>query len=236
MITQPAVGFYRRQSLWLLASACLLLLLFELTRLDYWISNAFYDAASRTFPLQNAWFLETVVHKWVKYALLTLAVGLGVQAWRTRGSERRFYLFLVAGMLLAPTVVSLLKAISDRPCPWDTLEYGGSLPHLPLWQSLPVGLKPGHCFPGGHASGGFGLLVFWFWGRQHSSRRAALLWSGALLLGLLMGWSQVARGAHFLSHNLWSAWVCWAVIVALHALCYGRKAVSLQPSEATLPE
>lgn len=236
MIIQPAAGFYRRQSLVLLATSLVLLLLFEPTRLDFWISSHFYDAVSRSFPWQNVWFLETVVHKWVKYALVALAFGLGVQAWRTRGQERRFYLFLVAGMLLAPTVVSVLKSFSDRPCPWDTLEYGGSLPHLPLWQSLPAGMKPGHCFPGGHASGGFGLLVFWFWGLQHSPRRAALLWAGALLLGMLMGWSQVVRGAHFLSHNLWSAWVCWAVIILLHALCYGRKKPSFQASEAPLPE
>jgi membrane-associated PAP2 superfamily phosphatase len=26
------------------------------------------------------------------------------------------------------------------------------------------------------------------------------------------------RGAHFLSHTLWSLWVSWAMVVLLHAL------------------
>ena len=34
------------------------------------------------------------------------------------------------------------------------------------------------------------------------------------LLGGLFGWAQMARGAHFLSHTLWSAWACWAVCSA----------------------
>jgi membrane-associated PAP2 superfamily phosphatase len=35
---------------------------------------------------------------------------------------------------------------------------------------------------------------------------------GAVLgVGLLLGWTQLVRGAHFPSHMLWSAWLCWTV-------------------------
>jgi membrane-associated PAP2 superfamily phosphatase len=30
---------------------------------------------------------------------------------------------------------------------------------------------------------------------------------------------QILRGAHFLSHVLWSAWLVWAINVALAAAC-----------------
>ena len=31
----------------------------------------------------------------------------------------------------------------------------------------------------------------------------------ALLAGLALGLAQQMRGAHFMSHTLWSAWLCW---------------------------
>ena len=29
--------------------------------------------------------------------------------------------------------------------------------------------------------------------------------------GLLFGWARLARGAHFPSHTMWSAWLCWTI-------------------------
>ncbi len=40
----------------------------------------------------------------------------------------------------------------------------------------------------------------------------------ALALGLAAAAVQVARGAHFASHALWTAWVAWALNVVLYAL------------------
>lgn len=34
-----------------------------------------------------------------------------------------------------------------------------------------------------------------------------------LVVGTLFGWAQMARGAHYPSHTLWSAWLCWLVCV-----------------------
>jgi hypothetical protein len=42
--------------------------------------------------------------------------------------------------------------------------------------------------------------------------RAVLL--AVLAAGALFGWAQLARGAHFPSHTLWSAWLCWVIGVA----------------------
>jgi membrane-associated PAP2 superfamily phosphatase len=33
----------------------------------------------------------------------------------------------------------------------------------------------------------------------------------AVLAGLILGLSQQMRGAHFMSHTLWTAWLCWTV-------------------------
>jgi membrane-associated PAP2 superfamily phosphatase len=51
-----------------------------------------------------------------------------------------------------------------------------------------------------------------------SSRLAAGWTRTVLAVGTALGLVQVLRGAHFLSHVLWSAWTAWAIAVALLAL------------------
>lgn len=41
---------------------------------------------------------------------------------------------------------------------------------------------------------------------------------GGLALGTVMGAVQMMRGAHFLSHNLWTLWVVWAACFAIDVL------------------
>ena len=113
--------------------------------------------------------------------------------------------------------MSLLKAGNPRHCPYDLAEYGGYAVHIGPFEPAPPGQEPGHCFPGGHASAGFSLLAFYFAGLALGNRRLARagLWGG-MAAGLAFGMARVAQGAHFLSHNLWSALVCWLVILALY--------------------
>jgi membrane-associated PAP2 superfamily phosphatase len=57
-------------------------------------------------------------------------------------------------------------------------------------------------------------------GRGHISfehRAAAALVIG-FACGFALGFGRIMQGAHFLSHNLWAAWVCWMVALALWAL------------------
>jgi membrane-associated PAP2 superfamily phosphatase len=47
-------------------------------------------------------------------------------------------------------------------------------------------------------------------------RRTARTWLAAVLvLTAWTGLAQQARGAHFLSHTLWTAWWCWTLSTAL---------------------
>jgi membrane-associated PAP2 superfamily phosphatase len=32
-----------------------------------------------------------------------------------------------------------------------------------------------------------------------------------MVIGFVLGISQQIRGAHFMSHTLWTAWLCWTV-------------------------
>ena len=54
-----------------------------------------------------------------------------------------------------------------------------------------------------------------------------LVWAlAALAAGLLLGLGQQWRGAHFMSHTLWSGWLCWCLAWSLDAACrrLGRHA------------
>jgi len=204
----------------LLAAAFLLWL--ETTAIDTAISNWFFDPASGTFPLHHNVALEVFGHQWPKQLVVVVAcsaIAMYLLSFVLPEfvPRRRLLLFLSLALTLAPLAVSLLKVTSARHCPWSLLEYGGFAPRLSLLDAVPPGALPGQCFPGGHASAGFCLLAFYFAGLDLGNRRLALagLWGG-LGAGMALGMARVAQGAHFLSHNLWSALVCWLVILVLY--------------------
>lgn len=163
------------------------------------------------FVYHDQWWLAVFSHHWLKDGLIVGLLGLIVWVWQQAPSPlRRERLAAVGAMILAPLVVSFLKNRSVHACPWDLREFGGHLRYVPLWHTAPLGQALGRCFPSGHASAGFAAWGGYFlWWRSHP-RWARLWWYAVLLLGLLMGWGQVMRGAHFFSHVAWAAWWSWA--------------------------
>lgn len=211
---------------WLIAPLVLLaaLLAMETTGTDLAISHWFYDAAARTFPLRHTFLLDTVLHHWIKYVVILATCVIAAAYTFTYlapalRNQRRLLLFLALAMALAPLTVSALKQVTDRPCPWDLVDFGGDAPYAHLFEAREQSHGQGLCFPAGHAATGFALMAFFF--AAHRQRRPALA-RAALLAGTLagvgLGVGRVAQGAHFLSHVLWSGLVCWLVMVVLYAL------------------
>jgi membrane-associated PAP2 superfamily phosphatase len=198
-----------------------LLFLLELTDIDRQISDLFYSRAAGGFPLRYDTFLEVVLHHWGKYLvalICCLAIAGLLLSYVVHGlrAQRRMLLFIALSLALAPATVSVLKHVSNKHCPWDIQDYGGMLPYTRLLDPSPDA-KPGRCFPAGHASAGFALFAFYFAGRARGrgSEAAAGLCLG-LGVGGLLGLGRMAQGAHFLSHTLWSALICWTVIALLY--------------------
>lgn len=211
---------------WLAAAAAVIFWLGRATDIDLLLADAVYDAATRSFPWRHAWLAETFNHTILK-GLLTLAGGgfmlaAAVDALRPRAARPaldRLRLRVVGlSALLVPFVISTLKQASVAHCPWDLARYGGSEPYLRLFDALPPGVQAGHCLPAGHASSALWLVSLCVVGLPSEpglARRVAL---GALLLGGLVGWMQQLRGAHFLTHTLWSSWLACAVVLAVVAV------------------
>ncbi|WP_229408635.1 phosphatase PAP2 family protein [Massilia yuzhufengensis] len=213
------------------------LLIFALGRhtdIDLLLADTMYDRAAGVFPWREAWLAATFNHRILKLALTVLAGCIIAAAivdgfWPQAPFERplaRLRLRIVAwSAVLVPLATSLLKQSSDAHCPWDLARYGGVQPYTRLFEALPAGALPGHCLPAGHASSALwlvSLVVLWLPGQPGKAWRGA---GAALAVGCAVGWMQQLRGAHFLTHTLWSAWIACAIVAALVLL--------LQPSGGT---
>jgi membrane-associated PAP2 superfamily phosphatase len=210
---------------WLCVTGLAILWIGRATNIDLMLADAVYDTASGAFPWRHAWLTDTFSHVILK-GLLTLAAAWFILAaardlWRprlARSALDRLRLRVVAlSAVLVPLVISMLKQASVAHCPWDLARYGGTEPYLRLFDALPLGVPAGHCLPAGHASTALWLVslcVYWLPSRPGAARRVALL---ALLLSGLVGWMQQLRGAHFLTHTLWSIWIACAVVLVIVA-------------------
>ena len=118
-------------------------------------------------------------------------------------------ILLGRGALLALAVVSVTKNLSTTSCPWDLAEFGGVARHVSHWAMGVLDGGGGRCFPAGHASAGFAFAGGYFALRRKAPAAARWWLAGSLLAGLVLGAAQQVRGAHFMSHTLWSGWICW---------------------------
>jgi len=175
------------------------------------------------FALRDHWLLTTALHEGGRRLSWAVAFALCLGVWWPQGSLGRLdlprRLQLALGSLAAALCVGALKSVSATSCPWDLREFGGVAQHLGHWHGFwQADGGTGRCFPAGHASAGFGFLGGWFAWRRIDPARARRWLAGALLAGLALGLGQQWRGAHFMSHTLWSAWLCWNVAWAADRL------------------
>lgn len=214
------------------AAGLLLAFIYPNTNLDAWLIQPFYDPHARLFPLENDLFLNNVMHKGLKNLMVGVSLtmlglwifGLKSLAFKNQNENHwakvfnRQFLWVFVAMLVSTSTISILKDFSMHSCPWGLLAYGGTQPWLPLFGHLPAGAKMGHCFPGGHASGGFALIAFYFGFRDSLPKLANVGLIFGLGFGFAMGWAQMMRGAHFMSHNLWSFWIVWMILLMQYLL------------------
>lgn len=206
----------------------LLLLTFEPTRLDFALSDLFYQPGVG-FAGRHSAFLENFLHDRAKQAVILLGVlaiaGL-LASWLYRpwAAGRRPFGYLVLAMALSTAIVNPVKTLTGVHCPWDLTRYGGVETYTPLLaERAPVADKAGRCWPGGHASSGFTLFALYFVLRDRKPRLArAALWF-ALGLGSLFSLGRVMQGAHFLSHNVWTALFDWLICLGCYRLILYRQ-------------
>lgn len=212
--------FYLRQCLLLAVSGLALAFLFKGNRLDLLLADPYFDFGNHLWPYRDAWWAKTLVHSWFKSLLILAALVFLWAAWKhRRAADRLRWRFVAASIIVVPLVVSLWKHKSPMHCPWDIDRYGGVAPYFDLLSSFRAPIDAaGHCFPAGFVSTGSWLLAFALLRFPEDRRFSYRAGIGAAALCLCLGFVQQLRGAHFFSHVLWSLWLSWALVVALHAL------------------
>lgn len=206
--------------LYLLISALILIALNQFTNIDLILADYYFDVETKHFNWKSTWFAQQLMHVYVKDCIMLFGFALigfvladavvnfnGVTSW-----FRKRLRFTAASAVAVPLIISLLKQQSALHCPWDEERYGGTAPYLRLLDAIPSSMQAGHCFPAGHASTGLWLAAFCVFWLPHRPRMAASVFFTGLGVGFVLGWVQQMRGAHFLSHTLWSMWIASAII------------------------
>ena len=219
---EPAATSYRL-ALW---SLLLLLLLvgLDLSSLDLALTRWFGRPAG--FALRDHWLWSDVMHGGARRVAWSLQFVLLLAIWWPFGVLRRLtrwqraHMFLTVMLILL--VISTLKDRSATSCPWDLAEFGGPARYVSHWSWGISDGGAGRCFPAGHASAAFCFLPGYFWLRATAPRGARLWLIATLVAGFAIGLAQQVRGAHYLSHTLWTAWMCWIIAASSHWLLEQR--------------
>lgn len=202
-----------------LAAMAAALTLFEFTGLDLAVQDRLYDfSANRWLVDGNEPVGRLVFYNVPKIGVIATGVALlmlafGSARWRERFAfDRSGLVAAVLTLATLPALAGLGKNLTNVHCPSEVRRYDGVAPYVKLCSPYPEDDRPaqkGHCFPAGHASGGFALMgLAWLRPGQRWRR-------GAVLLGLAAGWwmgaYQMAKGAHYLSHTVTTMLLAWLV-------------------------
>ena len=204
---------------WLICAAFAAMLIWDASGLDLWISSKIAGIhAVQGFPLRHAWLTETFLHRGGKIFYGVVIVLLAYNFFRPFTSvlkhDRRGQIWWFITMLICIAAISVAKDLSKSSCPWDLMSFGGTAQHISHWNFALSDGGPGRCFPSGHVSGAFALLAISFAMRPVSAKLAKKVLIVVLVIGAILGAGQVMRGAHFVSHVTYSAWICWVICFA----------------------
>ncbi len=203
------------------AVTAITLLLLELTSLDMDIARLAYDPAAGGFIGKHSYFLENVLHNHAKQAVIAMGVLSFVSfvasffVAKLKPWKRELGC-LVLSMTLSTSFVTPVKVVTSVQCPWSLTEFGGHETYSELLSPRPPTDKPGRCWPGGHAATGFTLFALFFVFRDRKPRLAKAGLIFAFGLGTVFSIGRMLQGAHFFSHNIWTAVFCWLICLGAY--------------------
>lgn len=211
-----------------LLAALVFVIAWDFSGLDLPLTRLFGD--SHGFAWREHWLTAGLMHDGVRQLAWLVFGVLLVGIWRPpamlRSLTRRERIWWVGTTLLCIALIPILKRASWTSCPWSLAEFGGGdASYVSHWALNLRDGGSGGCFPSGHASTAFGFIAGWFVLRRRTPNLARAWLVLTVAVGLACGWVQMMRGAHYASHSLWTAWICWAVaVLSFHLLRDWREA------------
>lgn len=198
--------------------------LFELTNIDFFVQNYFYDNLTHKWLLfhQNGSLLDILFYSGIKKVIFVFGISmlfLYLYSFKESATTLREYrkglLVVLLSIVIIPSVIGALKAISNVPCPCDFRSFGGDYPYIRALDVMPEGIiKKFKCYPAGHASGGFALMSLFFLFKTDRNRITALII--AIGIGWSMGIYKMLVGHHYLSHTIVTMILSWLMILVIY--------------------
>ncbi len=204
---------------------CGVLIFFELTDIDIYLQDHFFDFNAHRWVIDRQDPIKAIFfYTGIKVLIIALGVTCGVVAGLSlRVPDLKPFgygtFLMAASIIFVPLVLSGSRNFTNVYCPKQLERYGGDKPYAKLLERYPQtfeSLSPGKCFPAGHASAGFALMMGYFVFEKKKNRRVALL--TGLSIGWMMGLYQMLNGAHFLSHTIASMIGAWMIILIIIGL------------------
>jgi membrane-associated PAP2 superfamily phosphatase len=186
---------------------------------DRIVADYFYAIQGNQWAWKDSFIAEQFFHKGGRnlsliFALASLALLISSCFQNSLGAHTKPLLYLFLATTGGSLLISILKASFSVPCPWEFYRYGGTLDYHNLIEQLFLRNGSG-CFPAGQASAGYAWVSCYFLGLHYQSKWR---WAGLIipiLAGIILGFAQQIRGAHFISHDLWTLAICWIFSLSL---------------------
>lgn len=181
--------------------------------IDRRVADFFYHLQENSWAWKNRWLAETFFHKGGRavsllLVLVVLVLLIAAHTNRVLGAHKKPLWYLLLATVGGSLFVSTCKSLLAVSCPWEFERYGGHLFYVGVVEQLFLRNGEG-CFPAGHASAGYAWISCYFFGLYYQSKWR---WAGLaipIFIGLALGFAQQIRGAHFISHDLWTLALCW---------------------------
>jgi membrane-associated PAP2 superfamily phosphatase len=198
---------------------------------DLWLARHLYQLEGGQWSLKNDWLFSVILHDHARKLLVMFALSVLILALSSLKISKlkcwkKHLWFLFLALITPPILVAIGKTITHMDCPWSLSEFGGSNPYFGLFENHPGIWNYGKCFPAGHASGGYSLIALYFFFLQVRPKWKKYGLYLGLFTGLVFGIVQQLRGAHFVSHDLWSLAICWASSLTLYWFFYESESVT----------
>jgi membrane-associated PAP2 superfamily phosphatase len=195
----------------------LLVMAWDISPADMLVAQ--WYGTAKGFALEHNYWFSHILHTRARQTGVLLGLACIVAIWwpvgplrRTIRRERVWLACMVWGCAAG---IALLKSSSHTSCPSELQAFGGVARYVWHFALAQADGGPGRCFPSGHASTFFSFIpVFWVL-RRYQPAWAWRFLAALCVLGLALSWVQVVRGAHYPSHVLWTAWLCWTISALL---------------------
>ena len=208
----------------------LTLVFFELTNVDFALQTKLWLAE------EKAWFLKdphkiyrAIFYHGIKIPIYIIGAfsfwGYYQASKKHKWEEyQKGFAIVALSLVILPLSIALVgKKVTNVNCPDDLKVFNADRPYAKLFDPYPPNpnspdgkWQHGNCWPAGHASGGFALfsLVCFFKSRRNK-RRA--FWT-AMITGHIMGFYQILKGSHFLSHHIVTMFLALILVSSLNLL------------------